>query len=109
MQWLWLSIAIITEVCGTLALRASNGFGKPVWLIITFFGYLSSFYFLSQALKLGMSVGVAYAIWAAIGITVIAIAAKIIWNDPITFLMAVGFVLIIGGVILVELGSKVHV
>ena len=106
MQWLWLSFAIVTEVCGTLALRASNGFTKPIWVVFTAIGYALAFYALSQALKIGMPVGVGYAIWAAAGITLIAIAARIIWGEPITLLMGIGFVLIIGGVILVEAGTK---
>lgn len=108
MQWLWLCLAIIFEVCGTLALRASSGFTKPIWLIITAVGYALAFYLLSLALKLGMPVAIGYAIWAAAGIAIITLAAKIIWNDPLTPIMGIGFVLIIGGVVLVELGSKVH-
>jgi small multidrug resistance pump len=55
-----------------------------------------------------MPVAIGYAIWAAAGIAIITLAAKIIWNDPLTPIMGIGFVLIIGGVVLVELGSKVH-
>lgn len=104
-MWLFLIAAIISEVIGTLSLRASNGFEKPAWIVVVIIGYGLAFYALSQSLKLGIPVGVAYAVWSAAGIVLTAIAAKIIWNDPLTLIMSIGIILIIGGVVLVEMGS----
>ena len=106
MQWAYLFLAISSEIVGTLSLRASDGFSKQVWLIPVALGYGLSFYFLSQSLKLGMPVGVSYAIWSGIGIISIAILAKLIWNDPLTLLMILGFVLVVIGIVIVELGTK---
>ena len=106
MKWVYLLLAIGSEIVGTLSLRASNGFSKQVWLIPVAIGYGLSFYLLSQSLKLGMPVGVGYAIWSGIGVILIALFAKIIWNDPLTLLMLVGFILIIAGVVIVEIGTK---
>jgi small multidrug resistance pump len=106
MKWVYLLLAIGSEIFGTLSLRASDGFSKQVWLISVALGYGLSFYLLSQSLKLGMPVGVGYAIWSGIGVILIALFAKIIWNDPLTLFMLIGFVLIIAGVVIVEIGTK---
>lgn len=106
MELVLLMLAIVSEVIGTLSLRASDGFSKPIWLVPAAVFYGLSFLLMSLSLKLGMPVGVGYAIWAAIGIVLVAGAAKLIWNDPLTLAMIIGFALIIAGVVIVELGSK---
>jgi small multidrug resistance pump len=60
---------------------------------------------LSLTLRHGLGIGVAYGIWAALGVALSAIGSKMFFDEPLTGLMLVGLVLIIGGVLLVELGS----
>ena len=103
MSWVWLGIAIAFEVSGTLSLRASNGFRRPLWLIPVAIGYLLSFTALSLAMQSGMPVAVAYGVWTAVGIVAIAILARAIWHDPLTRRMLFGIALIIAGVLLVRL------
>lgn len=104
MSWLWLLLAILAEVVGTLGLRASDGFRKRIWVLPVALSYVAAFTFLRMALAAGSPVGVAYGLWVAIGIVAIALAARVIWRDPITLRMSLGMVLIILGVFLVELG-----
>ncbi|GAA3956618.1 multidrug efflux SMR transporter [Gordonia caeni] len=104
MSWIWLLLAIFGEVLGTLGLRASDGFRKRIWLLPVALSYVVAFGFLRMALADGFPVGVAYGLWVAIGIVAIALAARVIWKDPITLRMSLGMVLIILGVLLVELG-----
>ena len=96
-KWLFLAGAIVTEVCGTLALRAAQDHGA--WLAVVITGYVASFVFLAYALKLGIPVGVAYGIWSAIGVVSTAIAAYFLFDDPLTWVMGLGIALIIGGVL----------
>lgn len=105
MQWILLSGAIVTEVAGTLAMRASDGFTRLPWLAATVVGYVIAFALLAQVLKLGMPVGVAYGVWAAVGVALTAVAGRLIWDDPFTVTMGVGIVLIMAGVVLVETGA----
>lgn len=107
MTWALLGVAIVTEVAGTLSMRASHGFTRPGWTIGTLVGYLIAFGLLAQVLKLGMPVGIAYGVWAGCGVALTAIAGKMIWADPLTPVMGLGIVFIIGGVLLVEFGSHV--
>ncbi len=102
-SWALLLGAIVTEVTGTLSLRASQD--HRLWLIAVVVGYTVSFYLLSQVLRAGMPVGVAYGIWGALGTAVTAVAGSVLFDDPFTVAVVIGIGLIIGGVLLVQLGS----
>ncbi|MGB3697983.1 MAG: multidrug efflux SMR transporter [Gordonia sp. (in: high G+C Gram-positive bacteria)] len=104
MRYLWLTLAIATELAATLSLRASDGFRKRIWGIPIVIGYLASFGCLAMALAAGMPIGAAYAIWSAVGIAMVALLARAIWRDPLTARMVVGIAIISLGVVLVELG-----
>ncbi len=105
MKWLFLIAAIILEVTATLSLRASEGFTKLGYTVLVAVGYLGAFIALSLVLRRGLPIGIAYGIWAAAGVALVAILGKLIFDDPLTPLMGAGIVLIIGGVLLVELGN----
>ena len=104
MSWIWLACAIVSEVAATLSLRGSDGFRKKRWIAPSMIFYAAGFTFLGLSLHAGMPVGVAYGIWTAIGIALIALLARAIWKDPLTKRMVLGIVLIIAGVALVDLG-----
>ncbi len=103
MMWLTLAGAILIEVCATLCLRASDGFRKKVWIAPMLIGYLASFTLLSVTLSLGMPVGVAYGVWSAAGVALIAVIARVLFAEPLTPLMMGGIGLIIAGVLTIEL------
>jgi small multidrug resistance pump len=106
--WLVLAGAIGIEVVGTLGLRASDGFRKKVWIAPVIMAYLTSFYLLWLALKLGMPVGIAYGIWTACGVALVAVIAKYLFGDPLTGRMLIGIGLIAAGVLTIELAGVVH-
>lgn len=103
-KWALLSGAILTEVTGTLSLRAFQD--HRLWLILVVAGYVASFFLLTRVLRAGVPVGVAYGIWGASGTAIIAVLATVIFDDPFTVPIMVGIGLIIAGVLLVELGSR---
>ena len=104
MSWVWLGAAITAEIGATLSLRASEGMRRRIWLIPVVSGYAAAFYFLARALDAGMKLGVAYGIWSALGIALVALLARLIWRDPLTTRMILGIAVIAAGVILVEMG-----
>lgn len=104
MSWGWLAAAIAAEIGATLSLRASNGMRKRAWLIPVVIGYAAAFLFLGRSLDAGMKLGVAYGIWSALGIALVALLARLIWHDPLTRRMTLGIGVIAIGVILVEMG-----
>ena len=103
MAYLLLIGAILSEVSGTISLRLA--IGNKRWYATVAVGYLVSFSLLGLALAHGMPVGIAYGIWAAAGVALTAVLSKIFFKDPLTWLMGLGIVLIMGGVLLIELGS----
>lgn len=102
-KWALLSGAIATEVAATLSLRASQD--HSAWLTLVVVGYLAAFALLTAVLRTGMAVGVAYGIWGAVGTAGTAVLAAVLFGDPFTLPVAAGIGLIIGGVLLVEIGS----
>ena len=105
MVWVFLSIAILTEVSATLSLRVASRGGARWWFAVVVVGYLASFGFLTLALRGGLALGVAYGIWTACGVALTAIASRILFGEPLTKVMALGIALIAGGVLLIELGA----
>lgn len=106
MSWLYLGCAILFELAATLSLRQSDGLRDKRWAPAIIGGYLVSFSFLAAALGAGMAIGVAYGIWAATGVALTAIAARVLFRDPLTKTMGMGIALIACGVLLIELGSN---
>ncbi|BBY92090.1 QacE family quaternary ammonium compound efflux SMR transporter [Mycobacterium gallinarum] len=102
-MWLALAGAILVEVVATLSLRASDGFRKKAWIAPIITGYLLSFYLLYVSLGLGMPVGIAYGVWSACGIALVAVIARFLFKEPLTPMMGLGIVLIIGGVLTIEM------
>ena len=103
MMWLALAGAILFEVMGTVALRASDGFRKRRWILPVTLGYLASFYLLWLTLSLGMAVGIAYGVWTACGVAIVAVAARFLFGEPLTWLMGLGIALIVAGVLTIEM------
>ena len=61
--------------------------------------------FLAGVLRKGLGLGVAYGIWAALGVTLTVLLAALIFGEALTPMMLVGVAMVIGGVLCVELGS----
>lgn len=104
MAWLLLAAAIVLEVAGTLSLRAAVG-GSRLWYGAVAVGYVAAFSSLSGALAHGLPLGVAYGIWAAVGVALTAVASRYLFAEPLSWVMAGGIVLVMGGVLLVEVGA----
>lgn len=105
MPWLLLIGAILAEVTATVSLRFSEGFTRLVPSVITAIGYGTAFFLLAQTLKLGMPVGVAYAIWAAVGVSLVAVIGALFLGEALTWVQVAGVLLIIGGVVAIETGG----
>ncbi|NWN87756.1 MAG: multidrug efflux SMR transporter [Micrococcaceae bacterium] len=104
MSWLYLSLSIVCEIIATLSLRAADGFRKKIWIIPLVVFYALAFFFLAMTLVEGMPVAIAYGIWSAVGVAVIALLARVIWKEPLTPRMMLGLGLIMVGVLFVEIG-----
>jgi small multidrug resistance pump len=101
-----LGAAILSEVLATTCLKYSEGFTKWFPSILVVLGYGAAFYLLSISLKV-MSIGATYAIWSGVGIVLTAIIGFLIWHEPMDGIKGLGIFLIIIGVVLINLISKV--
>ena len=105
MGHLYLAIAIISEVVATSALKASNGFSNLLPSILVVVGYSIAFYMLSLVLKT-MDIGMAYAIWAGLGIVLVAIVGAVMFKQIPDLPAIFGMVLIVAGVFIINVYSK---
>ena len=105
MKWIFLSIAILSEVIATTALKYSDGFKNLIPSIIVVIGYGLSFYFLSLTLK-DISIGIVYAIWAGMGIVLVSIAGYFVFKQSLDLPAIIGLSLIVIGVIVINVFSK---
>ena len=103
-KWLFLVLAIALEVTGSLSLKAAVD--NPAFYVLVVPGYVGSFFALFMSLRRGMGLGVGYGIWGAIGVALTAALSMVFFGEPVTLLMGIGIVLVVGGVLLVELGSQ---
>ena len=99
-----LVLAILSEVVGTVALKASEGFTRLGPGAVVVVGYGLSFYLLAQALK-QIPLGIAYAIWSGLGTAGAVVAGILLWRESLSLAGVVGILLIIAGVILLNLFS----
>jgi small multidrug resistance pump len=105
MHWLYLTAAIVAEVIATSFLRASAGFTKPLPSIVVVCGYGLAFFFLSLTLE-KVPVGVAYAVWSGVGVTLIATIGWLFLGQKLDAAAILGMALIVAGVIVLNLFSK---
>src|SRR5262245_57913610 len=107
MHWLYLAIAILSEVAGTTCMKLSLGFVRTTPSVLMWLFYGVCFYFLTLSLK-KVDISVAYAIWSGVGTALIAAIGILYFREPITILKAVGLVAIIGGVIALNMSGGTH-
>lgn len=107
-NWLFLGVAIVAEVLATSSLNASAGFSRLWPSVLVVLGYLVAFYFLALALE-SIPVGIAYAIWAGLGIVLISLAGWVFFGQKLDLASVLGMILIIAGVMVINLFSKTSV
>ena len=104
-HWIFLSIAIVSEVIATSCLKAAEGFTRlwPSMMVVV--GYLLAFYFLSLTLKT-IPVGVAYAIWSGVGVLLIALSGWLFLGQSLDIPAVIGLSLIVAGVVIINVFSR---
>jgi small multidrug resistance pump len=108
MGYVYLCLAVVAEVIGTSALKASEEFTKlgPTLLVIA--GYGIALYMLTLVLRT-IPIGIAYAIWSGIGIALISLIGVVVFQQSLDLPAVIGIGLIVAGVAVINLFSKVAV
>lgn len=107
MHWFLLAVTILLEVAGTICMKLSEGFTKPLYSTLVYVFYGLCFTLFQYALK-KIDVGVAYAIWAGAGTVLIALFGMVWFSEPASASRVIGIGLIVAGVVLLNLGGGVH-
>ena len=107
-NWIYLILAIISEVIATSSLKSTEGFTKLWPSIIVLLGYSAAFYFLSLTLDT-IPIGVVYAIWSGVGIAAIAVVSVLFFDQKLDTASYIGMGLIIAGVVVLRLYSDASV
>ena len=108
MTFVYLVLAIVAEVIASSALKASIGFTRPLPSIIVVVGYGLAFYLLSLVLRT-LPVGVAYAIWAGLGIVLVTLVGIVVFGEKPDLPAVLGISLIVAGVVMLQVFSKMNV
>ena len=103
--WLFLSVAIVAEVIAPSGLKASDGFTRLWPSVLVVVGYSIAFYCLSLALR-AIPVGIAYAIWAGLGVVLITVAAWLLFGQRLDAAALIGMSLIVAGVVVMNVFSN---
>ena len=100
--WIYLLVAILTEVVGTTMMKVSQGLTRLIPSVTMFVMYAVSFVFMAFALK-KIEVSTAYAIWSGLGTALIAVIGIVAFRESFSIPKLLGIVFIIGGVVLLNL------
>ncbi|MDR2367554.1 MAG: multidrug efflux SMR transporter [Deltaproteobacteria bacterium] len=108
-NYLFLIIAIVSEVAGTSALKPSVGFTRLWPSLLVVLGYGLSFYFLSLAVRT-IPIGIAYAIWSGIGTALIAVIGFAVFGQRLNLPTIAGMAMILAGVFAINFfsGAALH-
>ena len=105
MKWVYLLLAIVSEVVATSALKSSESFSRLWPSVLTVVGYGVAFYLLSLTLR-EVPVGIAYALWSGVGIVLVSLAAVVLFGQKLDLPALIGMGLIVAGVIVINVCSK---
>lgn len=102
--WIFLILAIITEVLGTTSLKL---FENEKILSYAFMGIfiIISYAFMGLAVK-RISIGIAYAMWEALGIVLISLLGIFLFDETLSFYQKMGIIFSVSGIILINFGEE---
>ena len=105
MTYIYLAIAIISEVIATSTLKASAEFTRFWPSLIVIIGFLSALYFMTLVLRV-LPIGLTYAIWSGLGIVLVTISGMIFYKQIPDLAAIIGMALIVAGVVVIRLFSN---
>lgn len=103
--YIFLFLAIVSEIIATTALKASEQFTRFWPSVVVVCGYAIAFYFLSLTLR-KMDLGIAYAIWSGVGIVLVTALGAVFYKQKPDLPAVIGIAFIIIGVLIINLLSK---
>lgn len=99
-----LTLAIATEIVGTVLLRVSDGLSRLWPSAGMLVAYVLSIVLLAHVLK-ELDIGFAYAVWAGVGTAMIAMIGFVAWDEPMGVVKILSIAAVIVGVVGLNLSS----
>lgn len=107
-HWVFLCCSILFEVCGTSIMKISHSwefaFGAQLGLVIMWCCIACSYYCLSRA-TMALPVGVAFALWDALGLVIIVAVSVVFIGEQLDVLKTIGLLCVLLGGFLVHHGT----
>lgn len=103
--WIFLALAIVCEVIGTLSMKYASVSGGYIGMIVMWLMIATSYIFLAIAVK-KVALGVAYALWEGIGIVIITTFSVLWFGESLSPLKLGGLAMLIAGITLIKSGTK---
>ena len=104
LYWLALAGAIMLEIGGTVSMKLSHGFTRPMPSVLLFVLYGLAFALMTVAVK-RIDMSVSYAIWSGVGTATIALIGVGWFKESLTTVQIASIVAIVGGVIGLRAGA----
>lgn len=103
--WLFLLAAIFFEVLGTSFMTSAARNGGNIGYIIMGAALAASYYFLALSIR-SIGVGIAYAIWEGLGVTLLTLVGYFVFLENISIQEFIGLGIAIIGIVCVALGEE---
>lgn len=103
--WLLLGIAVAFEIAGAIGLRFSEGFTVMLPTVVALSAFAVALYLVSRVMKT-LPVSIAYPVWAGGGTAGVALIGILALGEELNVAKAVGVVLVVIGVVLVNMVSE---
>lgn len=102
--WLLLLLAVVAEITGTLSMKWATLSDSHSGFILMLVMIALSYILLAFAVK-KIALGVAYALWEGIGITLITLLSALLFNEPLSFIKLLGLATLVAGIVLIKSGT----
>jgi small multidrug resistance pump len=105
MSWMWLYLAIVLEVAATVCMKLSDGCSRAIPSVFMVLLYGISFFPTMMALR-RLDVGMAYAVWSAVGTTLITIVGMVLFKEQMSLAKIAALGIIVFGVVMLNLSGN---
>ena len=98
MAWIILFIAGLFEIGWAVGLKFTEGFTRPIPIVLTAISLVASMGLLGWAVK-SLPLGTAYAVWTGVGAVGTAVVGMVLFKEPATAGRLVCLALIVSGIL----------